>query len=105
MRAGRNRAVLNYQTSTSTRGPLGQSILTWTTVSTNSAEVRAPRGTEATVALQVKAFVSLMIKCHLPGYPFYPAGRLQDVTDPANPGIYNIISSVDPDGRRRRLLT
>lgn len=108
MRSGLMRRVLDYQTQTETADALGQLVPTWSTVTTVRAEVRAPRGTEATIALQVRAFVGLVIECRYPPStgPFDPKGRLVDVTDPTATGaIYNIVSSVDPDGRRRRLVT
>jgi hypothetical protein len=111
MRAGTKRSTLLYQTKTQLPDALGQLVPTWVTIPAGATftphrcEVRAPRGDEPTVALQVKAFVSLVIECRYPGYCFDPDGQLLDVTDPAHPKIYNIISSVDPDGKRRRLVT
>ena len=105
MTAGRKRAVLQYQLPTEMADELGQLVPAWSTVATHRGEVRAPRGTEATVALQVQAFVTLIVETRFPGAPFEPTGRLVDVTDPTHPQIYNIVSSSDPDGRRRRLVT
>ena len=105
MRAGIKRAILLYQVKTEVADTLGQLVPTWSTVSKHRGEVRAPRGDEPTVALQVKAFVSLVIECRYPGYCFNPDGQLLDVTNAAVPVIYNIVSSTDPDGRRRRLVT
>ena len=105
MPAGRYRRVLQYQVSTPTRDAMNQLVPSWSIVSTHRGEVRAPRGTEATVSLQVLAFVSLIIECRFPGYTFDVKGKIVDVTDPANPLTYNVVASTDFDGRRRKLIT
>ena len=106
MRAGRLRRILQYQLPTEPPDALGQLIPEWVTQSTFFCDVRAPRGTEATVALQVRAFVTLVIETRYPGYTLDPRGRLVDITDSTvSNAIYNIVSSIDPDGCRRRLVT
>jgi head-tail adaptor len=105
MTAGRKRAVLQYIVPTENADRLGQMIPTPVVQSIHRGEVRAPRGTEATVALQVTAFVTVIIETRYPGYSFEVDGQLVDITDPSHVSIYNIVSSTDPDGRRRRLVT
>ena len=105
MTAGRKRAVLQYIVPTENADRLGQMIPTPIVQSIHRGEVRAPRGTEATVALQVTAFVTVIIETRFPGYVFEVDGQLVDITDPSHVSIYNIVSSTDPDGRRRRLVT
>jgi head-tail adaptor len=105
MKAGALRSVLQYQTRADTRGAMGQVIPGYTTQYTDRGCVRAPRGTEATLALQVTALVTVMIETRYPGFTYDVSGRLVDVTDASNPKYYNIVSSVDPDNRRRRLVT
>lgn len=105
MRAGPLRRLLQYQTATEAADSLGQMVPTWTTVMIVWGEIRKLTGTEATVALQVEAFVPQVVECRFPGFVFSPKGRLVDITDANNPTVLNIVSSDDPDGRRRKLVT
>lgn len=105
MTAGRLRHVLVYQVPSVEADQLGQPRLTWSDHSTHRAEVRAPRAAETTVALQTQATVAKVCESRHPGFHFLPSNRLIDRTDPANTLTYEILSSLDPDGRGRRLTT
>lgn len=105
MNAGRLRHVLVYQVQSIEADELGQPRLTWTDHSTHRAEVRAPRGAEATVALQTRATVAMVCETRRHGTHFLPSNRLIDRTDPDEPRTYEILCSADPDGRGQRLLT
>lgn len=99
------RAVLRYEIPTTTDDAFGDPTETTTTTLEFRGSVRSPNGRELLAAQAIRAVVSRVIESRFPGYPFDPRGRIVDLTDPDHVRTYQIVSSVDPDGRRERLVT
>jgi head-tail adaptor len=102
---GSMRWSVQYQTQTQASDAYGQPVPAtasagWSTVSTHMCEVRSPSGRELLNAGQLKAVVSHAVETRWPGAPFDPRGRLA-----VDGRYFQVVSSYDPDGRRRRLVT
>ena len=97
--------VLRHETKTETADATGQLTETWSTNAMVWGRVRSPNGREWLAAQAFRATVSHMIDSHYATGPFSPHSRLVDVSEPDAERIYNVVSSLDPDGRRRTLLT
>lgn len=95
---GSMRWPVQYQARTEAASGYGQPKPVFTIIATFRALVRSPTGSEAMNASQMKATVSHVIEMRWPGYTLDPTGRLISGTQ-----VFQIVYSVDPDGRRRRL--
>ena len=94
MRAGKLRNKIIIESKVDTVNSVGDAIPAWSTFATVWAEIVTQSGREFQNAQQIHSTLNLMLKIR------YIDGVLPQMRINNGGRYYNILSSVDPDGRR-----
>jgi head-tail adaptor len=104
--AGQRNRKLFYQLPAKTVTGMGRESITWGTIATVYGAVRPQTVGEALVAQRIESRATTVIETNWQGTIFSPGARLVEATpSPGTTGVFEIVGSRDPDGRRRSVVT